>query len=254
MVPDTAATVQFRYLAAEQAYEIQLPGLPAGRVQSSSVPGVPYMNSIVASGTTPGTQQAGVWLGGQPPSEYPPGPLFSELSLTYTRFGIWESGSPSRPGPHSGGYFAYGVPTAAGDVPTSGMGIFVAGVVGMTADGGTQIGGQARLAFDFGAGTLNGHMQPVWSPNTSPWDYESHVDLGRYEFTQTVYSAGSTAFSGRFIVPGGGAGETSFDGRFTGPQAAELMARWMAPYRNPASQLWSTMFGVWVGGRAATGR
>ena len=32
-----------------------------------------------------------------------------------------------------------------------------------------------------------------------------------------------------------------------GPAAEELMARWTAPYLNPATNQWSGMYGVWVG-------
>jgi hypothetical protein len=235
LAADLTGNVEFRYLAAEQAYEILLPGLVAGRLEP---PGTHWSRgdltvSAVRNGNTPGTEQAVVSL-------YRP--TSSDLVLSYTSFGIWDSTVPN-PGPHSG-LFAFGVPTAAGDVPTAGTGIYDALVEGVTTDDGAGIGGQAHLVFDFGAGTLSGYMDPrygdfsVWSDGTTY--------LGRYGFTQTVYSAGSTIFSGKFDVLGSTA-DSFFQGQFTGPQAAELMARWRAPYRNPVTQEWGTMFGIWAG-------
>jgi hypothetical protein len=137
------------------------------------------------------------------------------------------------------GYFAYGIPTAAGDVPTTGSASYTAEIFG---DIGYAISGDARLTFNFGAGTLTGYMHPILS------DAWFSYDLGQYDFTQTVYSAGSTTFSGRFIVPGGGSTANSgFNGQFTGPQAAELLTAWHAPFRDPNGGQWGNMSGVWIG-------
>ena len=71
------------------------------------------------------------------------------------------------------------------------------------------------------------------------------MDFGKYDFTQTVYSSGSTTFSGKFVVPGLPNADSSFAGVLTGPGAAEPMARFQAPYLFNGQQ--GTMFGVWVG-------
>jgi hypothetical protein len=238
LVPDLTGTVQIRYLAAEGAYEVQLPGLAPGRVQTTAnFAGSSFSSNIVRNGDTPGTQQASLSL-------YRPGPQNSELALTYTSFGIWDSDSQSQSGPRTGGFFAYGVPTMADDVPTTGTGTYDALVRGITTDSGSPVVGRAGLVFDFGTGTLNGYMDPVL--DVGDWDYSSLVKLDRYGFTQTVYSIGSTTFSGKFAVPGSTA-DSFFEGRFTGSQAAELMARWLAPYFNPDTKQWATMLGIWVG-------
>jgi hypothetical protein len=232
LVPDLTGTVEFRYLASEQAYEVVLPGLAPGRLETTNSSGN-FSGNIVRDGNRPGTQQAALDL-------FRPGSQNTMLALTYTSFGIWGSGHPNDPGPHTGGFFAYGVPTAAGDVPAAGTGTYTALVEGIAMDGGVGIGGHAQLVFDFGAGTLTGHMQPSYDT------WEESFDLGRYDFTQTVYSTGGRNFSGRFAVPGSTA-DSFFEGQFTGPQAAELMARWQAPFKNPYTQQWSTMLGIWVG-------
>ena len=101
--------------------------------------------------------------------------------------------------------------------------------------------GTATLAFDFAAGTLGGHFDPT------------HYDLllfggngqslGRYDFVNPVYSAGSPIFSGQ-LTKAGTTEMGAFDGQFTGPSAQELMARWtITNGGNP------TMFGVWVGSK-----
>jgi len=68
-------------------------------------------------------------------------------------------------------------------------------------------------------------MKPTIS---DAWD---SYRLGTYTFKDTVYSRGSTTFSGRFDTPdfAGVASLSRFEGLFTGPGAAELMARWEAP-------------------------
>ncbi|HXG80372.1 MAG TPA: hypothetical protein VNJ05_01070, partial [Sphingomicrobium sp.] len=125
------------------------------------------------------------------------------------------------------------------NVPTTGIASYAAQIIGGT---GYSVGGDVRLTFDFGSGSLTGYMHPVM---TDAW---FQYDLGQYDFTQTVYGAGSTTFSGKFTVPGGGStADSGFNGRFTGPQAAELMAAWYAPFRDPYTLEWTRMSGVWIG-------
>lgn len=144
--------------------------------------------------------------------------------------------------------FAFGLPTAAGDVPTTGSASYDARVWGtgnvpnQPAGSYYDVSGTAKLNFDFGGGTLSGSMQTsVAGPNglfTPP----------SYTFDQTVYSSGSTSFSGSFVVPNT-SGSSSFSGQFTGPNAAELMAQWTAPFLDPTSMgtPQGIMSGVWIG-------
>ena len=148
------------------------------------------------------------------------------------------------------GQFAFGVPTAEGDVPVTGTATFDTQVwgIGSTPDlgGGTyyDVGGSAHLAFDFGAGDLSGYMDATL---TGPY---GSFAAPRYDFAETVFSVGSTTFSGSFLVPDSTA-DSYFTGRFTGPQAAELMGDWKAPFVDTlsGSPIWGTMTGIWIGKR-----
>jgi hypothetical protein len=141
------------------------------------------------------------------------------------------------------GGFAFGVATPAGAVPTVGTASYDAELTGHA--GNWQLYGTALFQFDFGAGTLSGYMDPETNgPMESP-------DLPRYTFTQTVFSPGSTTFSGAFDFDG--PTPSSFEGRFTGPHAEELMASFTAPFldwdesENPT--VWGVMDGVIAGKR-----
>jgi hypothetical protein len=145
----------------------------------------------------------------------------------YTRLADWST--PSY------GITAFGIATPQGAVPTNGLATFN-GVISGWADtfvadqadyALTSVAGTIRLDFDFGAGALSGQIHPeLSSPRNSSPDY--HFDLGPYAFSNTVYSAGSTTFSGQFDTATAGA--NSFDGQFTGPGAEELMGKWVLPF------------------------
>jgi hypothetical protein len=159
-----------------------------------------------------------------------------DSQLTYTGTGSWNEEDPmggSTAGRH--GVFAYGIPTAASDMPLTGAATYDGSVSGLT-NTGTFVGGSVFLSFDFGAGTLSGSM----APELVPWDA---IPLGTYTFQNTIYSSGSTSFSGSFAVPGA----SSFSGNFNGPQAAEFMGSWNAPYTVPGGAESGTMAGIWTG-------
>ena len=139
------------------------------------------------------------------------------------------------------GFVAFGTATAPAAIPTTGSATYDALVAGLTLDGDARIGGDATLQFDFGAGTLSGHFEPVLMPYSG-----GSFALGQYAFVNTVFGVGSTNFSGEFshanpLLTG------AFNGLFTGPNAEELMARWTADFVNPATQASGEMFGIWVG-------
>jgi hypothetical protein len=163
-------------------------------------------------------------------------PTNPDLQLSYTTLATY--GAFSQGSVPAYGWLAFGSATAAGSVPTTGTASYTAEVAGSSLDRHYYIGGTATLQFNFGAGTLAGHFDPVfWGSNTA---------LGRYDFVNTVYGSGSTTFSGQ-LANAGFAQNGTFDGQFTGPVAQELMARWSAPFIDPATSQQSTMFGVWVG-------
>ena len=233
VAPTQTQSVAFSYDAASETYTITLPILQPGKLVTTSYNGgsgelATSTSNDITLGNSATLQNATVAL-------QVPGTRYSPYS--YTSWGTWGAFAPN-PDSLQSGVFVYGIPTAATDVPLSGSASYGAKVVGQTSNG-NYVDGTAALNFNFAAGTLTGNMTPEYCP----WDC---VSLGRYDFTQTVYAAGSPNFSGQFNVPGS-SGPSSFEGSFTGPQATELMARWQAPFLNPDSNVWGTMFGIWIG-------
>lgn len=209
------ANVEFRWVESAKAYEIQFAGQPAerlGLVDSNSNYEYHY-----------------------PSSGFNFISVIKDPPYQYTNIATQADNS-------FGGFmeeFAFGIPTAPGDVPVTGSASYTAAIFGSS---GYFLSGDAKLSFDFGTGSLAGYMNPKMAGPTGI------LDLGRYDFTQTVYSTGSTSFSGRFIVPGGGStADSGFSGLFTGPQAAELMAEFHAPFIDPLTTQWSNFSGLWIG-------
>ena len=228
------ANVQFSYDAADNVYLISLPGFQPGYLDNTGY------NGSAGQVATSSTSQVAELSFGLPQSvsvTMPvPGSTFSPF--TYTSFGFWSE--PGKDG--ATGYFAYGIPTAAGDVPITGSASYNAGIYASTNSiPGYEIGGPVALQFNFGVGTLSGSMHPQIIDGFDG----VFVDFGQYDFSQTVYSVGSTTFSGKFIVPGLPGADSSFEGNFTGPGAAELMARFQTPFVVSGQQ--GTMSGIWIG-------
>jgi len=222
----TGTGFSVKYDAGSKSYIMDVPASQPGAFQALTS-GERYWNGTLGDGT-----------GGRQPifvDVFRPGSQNSDLALTYTSFGIYEANSGSE-----FGAFAFGIPTPNSAVPLSGSATYSA-FVAAKADVDYGISGSASLNFDFGAGTLSGHFDPVifdlLAGNTS---------LGHYGFVNTVYSAGSTVFSGNLSSPGV-TGQGSFNGQFTGPAAQELMARFNAPFIDPHSKQQKVMVGVWVG-------
>ncbi len=241
---DTSAKVGFRYLAAEGQYEIALPGLDAGRLRTLGYNGgylgdawtdVTGSYTAVSRGNSADLQAVRVLL------SYP-GALNRDNTLKYSGWGRW-----GRPDGELESIFAYGIATLPAQMPTSGTASYSAKVIGTEPKSQNYILGSTSLTFDFGAGNLTGSMTPEYCP----WDCYS---LGRYEFAETVFAAGSAAYSGKLAVVGAPASMASgFSGSFNGPAAAETMASWRAPMRDPTStdpgRPWLEMYGVWVGAK-----
>lgn len=223
--------VEFSYSSSDNSYTITVPHHSPGRLLTTGGTGS-YNDKgwINLQGTANSVQSQPVSAPVTVALDWP-----GSSKLTYTSVGHWFEG-----GAFTGdrGYFAYGIPTAAADMPVSGAATYSGAVRGMTDDD-TFVDGTVGLAFDFGSGTLSGAMNPV----LHPWD---PVPLDTYTFRETVYASGSTSFSGAFIVPGSSA-PSSFSGNFTGPNAAEFMASWRAPYAYPNGGSSGTMVGVWTG-------
>lgn len=224
--------IKFSWSAEAKAYQITVPGFAPARL-SLTFPG----NNTLAF---TGTDASGTKL---PLAFTVLGPKDGLLKFTYSSLAYYSTYPEGSTQPYLWAEFAYGIPTPTSDVPVTGTANYDAKVFGITTSGvGYDITGDARLTFDFGAGSLSGYMQPRLF---SDWDGIDRA-LGQYDFRQTVYSVGSTTFSGKFTVPNSDA-DSNFQGRFTGPNAAELIAGFQAPYLDPFDNVWKTMGGVWIG-------
>ncbi len=252
------ADISFSYRASDDLYVITLPGYRTGTlvpryysgsfIDSSKWLAIYGTGNDLLDGETE-RQDANVFL------SWPAGSLNPDEKLSYTSWGRWGDDHQFNGTANSGnlGYFAYGVPTVAADMPKSGLATYNARVIGSTDTTYPSdpfytdyIDGTAQLRFDFSAGTLQGEMKP----SICPWDC---YPLGVYSFIQTVYATGSTSFSGQFSI-NGEAVPSWFEGSFNGPNAVELMARWRAPFQAPAESSSGvsangTMSGIWLGSK-----
>ncbi|MGI8705142.1 MAG: hypothetical protein ACR2JJ_05020 [Sphingomicrobium sp.] len=213
--------ISIRWNASLKAYEVTFTGggctndlvvgCPTGRIVPSE-PGSSYGQVVAPDGSILASFAS-----------------VSNQPLTYTSWGSI-----------GGQTIAYGIPTAQGAVPTIGSASYAAEIHGTAKAPGYEYGiyGSALFQFNFGAGTLSGYMDPILNgPMGGP-------TLPRYTFTQTVYSPGSTTFSGSFDFSG--PTSSSFQGQFTGPAAQELMAKFQAPFSNGGGD-WGVMHGVMIG-------
>jgi hypothetical protein len=252
--PDVTSSTQFATLGYEAASSSKSPGSLVGSGFSVSYDASAKAYTIDVPSAEPGkfvssTSNDSFWEGdlGDPDSlrmnVLKPSPTNPAVKLSYTTFASygdiicpWDCQTT-----YPYGFVAFGSATPSGAVPVSGNATYSANVAGIAADVGYfYADGSATLDFNFGAGTLGGHMDAQITDGYTKWD------LGRYDFVNTVFGVGSTSFSGE-LSHSGTSSLGAFNGIFTGPSAQELMARWSAPYLIPVTNDWSTMFGVWVG-------
>lgn len=219
-----------RYDAVSNLYIFDLPSHAPGALQASSSNDT-YWYGGLPTGSI-------LW---PPMAVLKPTPTNPQIQLNYTSFASYLQAGPMEDLPH--GVVAFGVPTAASAMPTTGSATMNAIVAGFSNGGLDVIGGTATLNFDFGAGTLAGRFDPVLTPYYGTTSY----GLGTYTFNNTVFGIGSSTFSGN-LVHGNPLLTGAFNGLFTGPNGQELMARWTANYfvQGVTAQP-EQMFGVWVG-------
>ena len=72
-------------------------------------------------------------------------------------------------------------------------------------------------------------------------------NLGDLNFVNTVYSTGSSTFSGKFDT--NASGVNSFSGLFTGPAAQELIGKFAFPYVSPIDSKTYQADGAFVGAK-----
>jgi hypothetical protein len=161
--------------------------------------------------------------------------------FTYTNFGAWfghqNTGSQTI---NRIGMFAYGVPTAPGDIPLVGTASYAGELRGASSQWGWQnLSGTVAMDFDFASGSLGGKMDMIYE------DYYSLYAIPTMPFHETVFAKGSTTFSGNFDTVGLST-NTHFNGQFTGPNAAELMANFSGRLTIPQTGVATDIAGVWI--------
>ena len=195
-----ADQLQVRYVQSSNSYEVQLP-------HSEEWAGIHAVDDI---------------------ADYYEGA--AQLSTTqtdtqYSRLFSWHDGGSYA------GFEAIGIATAAGAVPVTGNATYTGGLWGSTSethsDSAVTLFGGIELSFDFGLGSLSGKISP------SVFNYADSDDytLAPISLRETIYSSGSTTFSGKFDTDI--AGVNFLTGRFTGPHAEELIGDFALPYRSP---------------------
>ena len=164
---------------------------------------------------------------------------------SYSNLAVWGASAALTGSSGIAGYSAIGIPTPPGAVPVSGSASYHGLIEGSstvefqydiyTIAG--SIGGSVSLDFDFGSGTLAGLIQPYLYT-------DQQYTLPSLSFTNTVFSTGSTTFSGFFAT--GLAGPNGFSGQFTGPNAQELIGKWAFPFISPIDGALESAEGVWI--------
>ena len=209
----SADLLQVRYVASSNSYQIELPNNQTwidltGKSEAEAVGG----------GVTVVRQFGG---------------------YQYSSLFNWVSNSSLR------GIESIGIPTAPGGVPITGSATFAGHALGMTSESNSiklvspLVLGSMTLNFDFAHGSLSGSIAPVLDPEWN--DYE----LPTLNFRDTVYSTGSTTFSGKFDT--NLSGVNSFSGLFTGPSAQEVIGDFAFPYVSPVDAQTYQAAGAFVG-------
>lgn len=156
-----------------------------------------------------------------------PNPAFK---YQYSNLAGWgyEAGTELR------GKIAFGMATPSAGVPVTGSATYTGLIEGSSSEtyfdglAGKSlpafIDGSINLAFNFGSGTLSGSI----SPNSYLNERRAIASIA---FKDTVYSSGSTTFSGKFDTAL--SGSNAFSGLFTGPTANELIGKFAFPYISP---------------------
>ena len=194
--------LQVRYVASTNMYEIQLP-------DSQAWAAISYIPTGDGSPINFGGGDTHLWLRSE--------------GYQYSRLFEW-NGNDSIVG-----YEAIGIATAPGSVPTAGTASYSGQVMGFTPEDNSFdsmfISGSIAMNFNFGSGALTGSISPILHEGFAPHS------LGTIDFRNTVFSAGSTTFSGEFDTDV--AGMNSFSGMFTGPKAEEAIGNFALPYKSP---------------------
>ena len=209
--------LQVRYVQSSNSYEVQLPHSQAWAA----------ISLLANTGPGPinyGGDTAYLWL--------------RDGGHQYSRLIEWSDKNSNVMG-----HEAIGMATPAVGIPLTGSATYSGQLLGQTAENhsdGTDlpVDGSIVLSFNFGLGSLSGSISP---------NLHQLFSLGTINFSDTVYSTGSTTFSGRFDT--NVAGVNSFSGLFTGPNAQELIGSWALPYQSPIDGKTYQADGAFVGAK-----
>jgi hypothetical protein len=214
---DAGDQLQVRYVQSSNSYEVQIP-------QTQSWAGIAYLatnsSPINYAGDT-----AHLWL--------------RDRGQQYSRLVEWSDNNST-----IYGHEAIGIATPASGVPLTGSASYSGQLLGQTSEYQARLAddfpvdGSIRLSFNFGIGSLSGSISP---------NLHQGYTIDPLNFRDTVYSTGSTTFSGKFDT--NAAGLNSFSGRFTGPNAQELIGNFAFPYRSPIDGLTYQADGAFVGAK-----
>lgn len=209
--------VHVRY-TSNGTYEVQLPGDSFGELSHSATISNPAPDD-------PFLTLSPAWRGTLT-IQYP------HSGYSYSALATWARGDNDFGFTEDLGVVAFGVPTPAGGVPVSGTASYT-GLVSGLSDAKTfdpvsstwlllPAGGTVGLNFDFASGSLSGQMALSINGGMNP------ISVGNFNFAQTIFSPGSTNYSGKFDTSL--AGFNFFNGSFTGPHAEETIGNWAVPF------------------------
>ena len=201
-------------------YEVELPGEDFGALVhdsniASPAPDDPFLSVTDCCGTRSFTLD------------------YSKSGYTYSALATWSRPDLDFAFTTDSGVVAFGSPTAAESVPVTGTASYEGVAAGLsdakTYDSASNswlllpASGTVRLNFDFDSGSLGGQFDLSVAGGMNP------LQVGTYTFAQTVFSRGSTTYSGSFATALAGA--NFFNGLFTGPNAEETIGRWAVPFQ-----------------------
>lgn len=250
--PEGVQAFEFSYLAESQTYEARIPGFERGRLETISLTGNlgNPMGTFNAVFNPSGIGRQAIRLGLPLPTRN------TQLDLRHTSQAFLSAsqpvpGEPGRETKHVGS-FVFGVPTTAAQMPGGGQGQYMLVNEALTAVPGAdtvfEVVARFELRPDFGTGTLTGTMVADLYYDGTNWDKLFQVTVA---ISDVVSSPDRTSFSGRMAAAG--SSESGFlEGRFTGPDASEIMVRWLVPFVNPITGQRATMFGSSVGKRVVS--
>ena len=231
--------LRIRYVAETNQYQVSVNGGEWDRLldDPNQIPleGYPNQSFVLASSRGPNSSYFMTRVSDKFPD--------ADHRYQYSNLAAWGARDVG------GGLVAFGFATPQGAIPTSGSGSYKGLVEGGSTvdsidwDGRTTtdgwVDGTVSLSFDFARGTLAGELALVID------DKGKQVEISPFPFADTVFSPGSSNFSGRFAT--NTEGPNAFSGLFAGPNGEELIGRWTVPFL--FNEVPESAVGVWIAKR-----